>query len=369
MNLLLIFNIPTKYRAPIYQTINREYVCKWIFGNDSGDIKLMDTSILNDVTTVQTKTFIKNPLYQLSLQAYQVLNMEYDALILIGEPFNITAWKILILNKILLKKKKIFLWSHGWYGRESFAKKWMKRVFFGLADKTFLYGNYAKEVAISQGFRADKLAVIHNSLDHDNQVKLRHTLKPSSIYRDHFENDYPTLIFIGRLTSVKRLDLLLNALAILKSERKNYNLVLVGDGEMKISLESITKEKGLEKVVWFYGACYDDTQNAQLIYDADLCVAPGNVGLTAMHTMVFGTPVLTHDNFTMQMPEFEAIHPGITGDFFKYNDVKSLSTSISNWLETNANNRNEIRNYCFNEIDQFWTPKFQASVLKSNILL
>lgn len=58
--------------------------------------------------------------------------------------------------------------------------------------------------------------------------------------------------------------------------------------------------------------------NAEFIYNADLCVSPGNVGLTAMHSLVFGCPVITHNCFEWQMPEFEAIQPGITGDFLRW---------------------------------------------------
>lgn len=43
-----------------------------------------------------------------------------------------------------------------------------------------------------------------------------------------------------------------------------------------------------------------------------------------MHSMMFGCPVITHNNFNWQMPEYEAIKPGITGDFFKMDDVSDL---------------------------------------------
>ena len=101
-----------------------------------------------------------------------------------------------------------------------------------------------------------------------------------------------------------------------------------------------------------------------MIYNADLCVSPGNIGLTAMHALVFGTPATTHDDFPHQMPEFEAIREGVTGTFFKYNDVESLANSISRWFAENGNKREEVRRACMKEIDENWTPQFQLSVLK-----
>lgn len=364
--ILVIYNFAQKYRTAIFKEIDNTWDCKWIFGRNTTDIKGMDTACLKHVEFVDNKPVAGPFSYQTNIYR-EATRGDYDALFMLGEPFNLSTWAIMLRNKLSRRRKRVYLWSHGWYGREGRAKKWMKRLFFGLADKTFLYGNYAKKVAVEQGFPAEKLEVIHNSLDHDSQVKLRNSLVPSAIYREHFGNDNPTLIFIGRLTAVKRLDLLLDAMETLNSRGERYNLVLVGDGEKRTELEQLAKDKGLVGQVWFYGACYDDSQNAQLIYDADLCVAPGNVGLTAMHTMVFGTPVLTHDNFAMQMPEFEAIIPEKTGAFFRYNDVSSLADCIYTWIQACVGRREAIRNACYNEIGTSWTPEFQLSVLKKFI--
>ena len=100
---------------------------------------------------------------------------------------------------------------------------------------------------------------------------------------------------------------------------------------------------------------------------ADLCVSPGNVGLTAMHSMVFGTPVITHNCFKYQMPEFEAIRLGETGDFFEYNDSHSLAATISHWFQIKQDKRDEVRVACYQEIDNEWTPEFQMDVIKKNL--
>ena len=228
----------------------------------------------------------------------------------------------------------------------------------------FLYGNYSKELLLRNGFPENKLFVIHNSLFYERQKAIRDSIKPSDIYVKHFSNNNPVIIFIGRLTQVKRLDLLINAVALLKQRGNAYNIVFVGDGETRQYLEHLVAETGLTSNVWFYGACYDEQTNAELIYNADLCVAPGNIGLTAMHTMVFGCPVITHDNFKWQMPEFEAIHPNSTGCFFEYDNIESLAKTISNWFAAKQTQRETVRQACYNEIDTQWTPQFQLEVIK-----
>lgn len=358
--LCIIYNMAASYRAPIFRLIDREFNVDWHYGHQLGDIKEMDASELRHVSRTGRKCL--GPFTWQSGVIKLLWNPEYENYILTGEPFTLSSWAFCILKRIFKPKKKVYYWSHGWYGREDWFKKWLKRGFFGLADGTFLYGNYAREKAIEQGNNPDKLWVIHNSLDYDRHVQLRKELKSSDIYQKHFQNNHPTLIFIGRLTPVKRLDLVIKALGLLNSEGKYYNLVLVGDGSETKGLKELAKVENIN--VWFYGSCYDDAETASLIYNADLCVSPGNVGLTAIHTMTFGTPVLTHDNLPWQMPEFEAIQDDKTGSFFKENDVKSLAEAILQWF-MNHNNRDAVRQSCYNEIEQAWTPYFQLEILKS----
>ena len=158
------------------------------------------------------------------------------------------------------------------------------------------------------------------------------------------------------------------ALQICKELGRDYNFTLIGDGADRDELERLTKEFKLVDNVWFYGACYDEEKLGNMIYNADVCVSPGNVGLTAMHSMVFGTPVITHDDFAHQMPEFEAIHEGVTGSFFHRGDIDSLAETINNWHDTYQSQREKVRQACYHEIDTQWTPQFQISVIK-NVLL
>ncbi len=156
--------------------------------------------------------------------------------------------------------------------------------------------------------------------------------------------------------------MVINAISINNKIGKNYNLVLIGGGEKRNDLEQQSKDLMVDNQVWFYGPCYDEKLLGKLIYNADLCVSPGNVGLTAMHTMVFGTPVLTHNNLPYQMPEFEAITEGVTGAFFKDGDVVSLSEKINIWFDAKQDKREEVRSACMEEIDKNWNPYFQINI-------
>jgi glycosyltransferase involved in cell wall biosynthesis len=326
----------------------------------------MDYSLLKgSVTEVPTINF-GSWSYRPGVQ--KMLCKNYDSYLILGETRSLSTWLFCIRARLFHPKKKVYFWSHGWYGKETKVEKLLKKLFFHLpSGGVFLYGNYAKELMIKEGFNPDKLFVIHNSLAYNEQLEIRRHITPTCIFKEHFGNEYPNLIFIGRLTPIKKLDQALKAIALLKKRGQHYNMTFIGGGEIQDDLLTLSKELRIDYNIWFYGPCYDEKELSVMIYSADLCVSPGNVGLTAMHSMVFGTPVLTHNDFPHQMPEFEAIQEGITGAFFQRDDVDSLSESISNWFSLKAEKREEVRKACMKEIDENWTPLFQLNVLNSHL--
>ena len=363
MRLCLIYNYAQHYRTSIFKLIDKEFDCDFVFGDSMGDVKKMDYTLLKgNVREVHNKK-IGGAYFQQGV--LKLLRQNYNRYIMLGETRCISTWIFLLFSKFY-KNKKVYMWSHGWYGKESKIERIIKKMLFKMADGIFLYGNYARELMIKEGFNKDKLYVIHNSLAYDEQLATRKQLKRTDIYTTHFGNKNPNLVFVGRLTEVKKLDMILHAMSRSKVKNIEYNLTLIGGGEKKEELEKLTIELNLKKNVWFYGPCYDEAVLGSLIYNADLCVSPGNVGLTAMHSLVFGTPVITHNYFPLQMPEFESIIEGETGMFFEYENIDSLMQKINEWFST-IRDREEVRKLCMKEIDNYWTPYYQIEVLKNNL--
>lgn len=367
MKICLIYNYAQHYRANIFTLMSKEFDIDFVFGDSMYDVKKMDYSLLKGkITETHTKRLWGKWYWQpkVILQLFK----DYDHYILLGETRSVSTWIFCILARIFKPKKKVYFWSHAWYGKENFIEQLIKKIFFHLPNGgTFCYGNYARNLMIKEGFNEKKLYTIHNSLAYDKQLSIRKELKETSIYKDYFGNNNKNLFFVGRLTAVKKLEQILGAIAICRDRGINYNLTFIGDGEKTDDLKKITKELNLENQVWFYGPCYDEVKLSSLIYNADLCVAPGNIGLTAMHSMVFGTPCITHNDFKWQMPEFEAITPYITGAFFKRDDINDLADCIDNWFKMIEYNRDRIRKACMAEIDNEWNPHFQMTVFKKNI--
>jgi glycosyltransferase involved in cell wall biosynthesis len=69
------------------------------------------------------------------------------------------------------------------------------------------------------------------------------------------------------------------------------------------------------------------------------------------------------------MPEFEAIRPGITGDFFKENDIYDLSEKIKKWISLNdaTKTMNRFAKTAYKEIDQKWNIHYQINTIRKII--
>ena len=345
--------------------IDAEYDCDWFFEDSNCNIVQFDTKELH--RTRRLKVVKAGPFYW-TRGLQRLLWKDYDHYLMLGSTGNVSLFMFCLLKKLLFPRKKIYFWTHGFYGKESKLEMFLwKRPFFKLPDVVFTYGNYAKRLMMENGFADDKIFPIYNSLAYDEQLSLRNQLQSSDIYIGHFDNNNPVIVMIGRLNNRKHLDILINAVAILKDNAENYNIVLVGNGEGRQQLESLVVSKGLQKQVWFYGACYDEKTNAELVFNADLCVVPGDIGLTAIHSMMFGTPVVTHNCLIYQGPEFETIQPGVTGNFFEHGSVRSLAETIHKWLLLHKEERETVRKTCYKEIDAKWNPYYQIELLKSII--
>ena len=155
---------------------------------------------------------------------------------------------------------------------------------------------------------------------------------------------------------------------ILRNEGINLNFVVVGKDVDGVNLERKASEIGLDSQLFMYGPCYDDEVLGNFFYNSDVCVSPGNVGLTAINAMSFGCPVISHNNYNYQGPEYSAICPDKTGDFFEQGNLESLSAVIKKWTSYEyISRRDEFEKNCFKEVDKNWTIYSETKAFKRGI--
>lgn len=359
-------NIAPHYREGLWLTFANELPVDLHFYFGENVKKTIETitfnkeewrAFIDNIHVTKNYKIDKRYIYQTHVLR-QVLFKKWDAILLLGDANIISNWMISVIARI--KGVPVIFWGHGMYGKEGFIKKMVLKLFLSFADRILVYGHWARNLLIKENFDPANIDVIYNSINYEISKSLREKAINPEYYQNYFKNNLPTLIFIGRLTKAKKLHLLIEALHQLNQGTTKYNLMIVGDGQMRHYLENLAKD--LDENIHFYGACYEEEKISKLIANAELCVSPGNVGLTSVHAMSYGTPVCTSNDFKNQGPEFEAIKLGVTGCFFDHKKV-NLAETINDWSELNKD-RVCVRQACYNVVDKYYNPKVQVRVLK-----
>ncbi len=364
----IIYDSFPHYRAGIIKSLNNSsnFIYAFWGSKSSRDLSIKtfefsDCFDFNDINLYQIGPFA----FQINI-IRKLIKSKSDCFIFLGNPYFISTW--IAICVLRLYGRPVYLWSHGWLSyKENHLKRVFRNLFFSLANGIFLYGQRAKDIGISQGFKPNKLHVINNALDYSSQNEIFNSVSQSHNKTIKEElgvsGSKKIIVCSARLTKKCRFDILFKAISLLHlNTNMLIQVLLVGDGSERESLENLSKKLNLDVIYW--GACYDEETLCKLYYVSDITVSPGKVGLTAIHSMTYGTPVISHNNLDNQMPEYETILPGITGDFFDENSSEDLARVLKSWFEKNIVKPEQN---CIDRIAKFYTPDYQRYVIEKTI--
>ncbi len=177
------------------------------------------------------------------------------------------------------RKRPILGWGLGsppLSGPLSGFRQTRRLAFLRQFDGLLAYSQRGADEYAALGFPPNKIFVAHNSVSR----------RPTFNVKRLTFNVNPSLLFIGRLQSRKRVDLLLRACAQLDVPPR---LVIVGDGPERAALESLARE--VYPSAQFVGARHGDELKPYFA-EADLFVLPGTGGLAVQEAMSHGLPVI-----------------------------------------------------------------------------
>lgn len=374
----IIYHYLAFYRLPIFSEMMRSKTVNFNFisGVSSEiNIKKIDFELSNvDISEGGLRwsvveniwMFRKKFLWQKGIIKI-AFDKSFDSYIFLGSPYHLSTWVGGVVAR--LRGKKVYFWMHGVYRTKLKRVDYIKLfVFYKIANGCFLYGNRSRKILLeNKVYKPENIHVIYNSLDYEKSKRFDRNYSVEKIKEhrlNYFNSNIPTIIFIGRLNKIKRVDLLIQAQEKLKVKRGKpiFNLLVIGDGEEKENLIKLVEKNNLIKEVKFLGGIYNELKIANLLKYSELCVTPGEVGLTAIHSLSYGTPVISHDNLDIQMPEVEAIRRFETGDLYEHNNLQSLVSCIDKWFSIYPIKSREIEANCYSQIDRFYNPDYQMKV-------
>ena len=153
------------------------------------------------------------------------------------------------------------------------------------------------------------------------------------------EQNNKVLLFLGRLGFEKRVDLLIEAFALLKRREPNYSLVIAGDGPVDV-VKQLKRLAGSVPDIHFTGFLLGETK-ANVLASCDVFCSPSpyeTFGRTIVEAMASGIPLVTVNSGAVS----EYIFQGVNGYLVPPNNVEGLANGIHKALS--SNNTDVIQN-------------------------
>jgi len=162
--------------------------------------------------------------------------------------------------------------------------------FYGQLDTVFVNSEEYKQSWIKRGFEPDKLKILPRGLD----TELFHPARRDSTFFEKFgaSNGEVRLLFVGRISREKDLDLLADAYRRLRKERLPVQLFVVGHGPYSDALAKSLPEA-------FFTGYLRGTELATAYASADIFVFPSTTdtfGNVILEAQASGLPVVVSDS-------------------------------------------------------------------------
>jgi glycosyltransferase involved in cell wall biosynthesis len=225
------------------------------------------------------------------------------------------------------------LWGHGFSKGES---RWKRRVRNRLLDSAaavLLYNQHAADRLVREGIDPARAFVALNAID---QAPIRAARehwqrRPQDLARfraEHGITDSEMALFISRLEKDKRIDLLLEAFAMVVRQRPAARLAIIGRGSEEAALRAQVARLNLGQHVIFAGSVYDDMHLAPWFLSAACMAYPVAIGLSILHAFGYGLPVVTSDDLAAHNPEIESFRAGENGLLYRDGDAGDFAAKM-----------------------------------------
>ncbi|NLN89373.1 MAG: glycosyltransferase [candidate division WS1 bacterium] len=218
-----------------------------------------------------------------------------------------------------LRRIPFILWWHG-IGPQSL--QWLNPLRVGWARRAsalIFYDPERPKWFTERGIPAEKVFVTWNTVDTDTVASLA---APWSATQRH------RILYVGRLIARKKVDLLLGGFEIAVSDLPpDTCLTIVGDGPEADPLRVRASDVGIADRVEFTGSVTNEAELAPYFNTSFVSVSPGYVGLSIIHSMAYGLPMLVADN-EPHAPEIVALSPGANGELFASGDAEALAACL-----------------------------------------
>lgn len=326
--ILLVSNYVYHYRIRIYNYLFEEFKKAGyefvVFASDAQKVKF----------PIKFELIIKRPFFFNYLKVIKDIGPDYIITFLHLKDIHIFPIKYYArINRI-----PVIYWNHGINIKTPNNK--IKRFFFNhihnISDAIILYSPLEK-VYIKEKYH-HKVFIANNTLNFEEIV--RGDVETDRRYvRDKYkikEDEY--VLFVGRITKTKKLDVLLSIL----TENKNIAVVVVGPGLTGMQKQIIDRVSNF----YYLGTVYGNEVN-RIFNGSKIFCMPGNIGLALNESFFWGKPAITMEG--RNTPEIYYLKNGENGYIVKNKEeierkIQLLIDDRDLYKKMAANARNTANN-------------------------
>lgn len=155
-----------------------------------------------------------------------------------------------------------------------------------------------------------------------NNLFLHYNFVDTDLFKPIFhKNKIPSLIFVSRLSKFYKINILLDAIKIVLTQ-KNVNAIICGDGPEREYFEAHSQRIRTNKHVKFLGRVSHDTELPILLANSDVFISMGG-GVTIAEAMSCGIPVVGTDfEWTSEIVNNE------TGKLVRHDSAQDLASGL-----------------------------------------
>jgi len=328
----ILFVIPelAHYRIPVLEALADEMqACLTIICTNkrlAKGLELKHDHSSKSLDIHVARAFSLGSVLWIDVRQYKKEIERFDHIVLLGNVKHLSNWWLLLRAR-WTSSAPITLWTHGVLASEHGLKRVIRTFFYNLSSKLVVFSHRSMDLLKMQGVTRPIFVIRNSSFSESAIEPFIPELETKAL---SIRDDCVRVLFVGRVLPSRRLPLLVKACYELQRRTGlRAEIDIVGAGTETNSVETLAKSLAVS--VTCHGPVYSPEDLFVYFSKAHVLVYPGPIGLAAVQSIFFFTPVVTNDNLNSQKPEHEAIVDGVNGSFFREDDASDLSRKIEHW--------------------------------------
>jgi glycosyltransferase involved in cell wall biosynthesis len=322
-----------------------------------------DFSLRND--SISGLTFI----HEIGVSRFKMLNRQMDYyrypvnvrikdfdLVIMEQTIKNIQYPLALLRR--LPKTKVALWGHGRtvVKEKSRFEQWLQLVLSKHADFIFAYTSTGRDYLVDNGYPENRIVALQNT---NSSIARLDRIKKYESESNPNNKDFHCC-FIGAMEISKGLEVLIQALPIIKESLPDFQFTFIGDGSEGKKVSELALSSDYIQFLGFKNQEEIDKISNQF----SLILNPGRIGLIAVDSLMLKLPIVTlRDSY--HAPEYEYIK-GNSASVSVSGSVKDYANAVINLL--NSKEDLQKMRYVCAEVREHYTFEIMVRNFKNGIL-